>query len=59
MTGFGDRHAPVSVFAMGEIRNATGEDVVTMRAHQLSNRWQRASEIALTQPRVEIARAAA
>jgi hypothetical protein len=27
-------------------RNVTGEDVVTMRAHQLSNRWQRASEIA-------------
>lgn len=40
-------------------RDATGEDVVTMRAHQLSDRWQRASEIALTKPRVEIARAAA
>lgn len=40
-------------------RDATGEDVVTMRAHQLSNRWQRASEIALAKPRVEIARAAA
>lgn len=39
-------------------RNDTGEDVVTMRAHQLSNRWQRASEIALTPPRVEILRAA-
>ena len=40
-------------------RDATGEDVVTMRAHQLSDRWHRASEIALTKPRVEIARAAA
>lgn len=40
-------------------RAASGEDVVTMRAYQLSNRWQRASEIALTKPRVEIARAAA
>lgn len=39
-------------------RNVTGEDVVTMRAHQLSNRWQRASEIALTPPRVEVLRAA-
>ena len=38
--------------------NATGEHVATMRAHQLSNRWQRATEIALTKPRVEIARAA-
>lgn len=40
-------------------RDASGADVVTMRAHQLSDRWQRASEIALTRPRVEIARAAA
>lgn len=40
-------------------RTTTGEDVVTMRAHQLSNRWVRASEIALTQPCVEIARASA
>lgn len=39
-------------------RNVTGEDVVTMRAHQLSNRWQRASEIALAKPRVEVARVA-
>jgi hypothetical protein len=38
--------------------DVTGEDVVTMRAHQLSNRWQRASEIALATPRVEVARAA-
>ena len=39
-------------------RNATGEHVVAMRAHQLSHRWQRATEIALAKPRVEIARAA-
>lgn len=39
-------------------RTVSGEDVVTMRAHQLSNRWQRASEIALARPRIEIARAA-
>ncbi|MGH7603414.1 MAG: ISKra4-like element ISMfu2 family transposase [Gemmatimonadaceae bacterium] len=38
--------------------NVSGEDVVTMRAHQLSNRWTRASEIALTPPRVEVLRAA-
>jgi hypothetical protein len=28
--------------------------VITMRAHLLSNRWDRASQLALTQPRVEI-----
>ena len=39
-------------------RNVTGEDVVTMRAHQLSNRWQRASELAMPPPRVEVLRAA-
>lgn len=39
-------------------RGVTGEDVVTMRAHQLSNRWTRASEIALAPPRVEVLRAA-
>jgi len=38
--------------------NVTGEDVVTMRAHQLSNRWTQASEIALAPPRVEVRRAA-
>lgn len=39
-------------------RNDSGEDIVAMRAHQLSNRWQRASEIALASPRVEVLRAA-
>ncbi len=36
----------------------TGGEVVIMRAHQLSNRWKRATELALPPPRVEIRRAA-
>ena len=32
----------------------TGAEVITMRAHMLSDRWERASQLALTQPRAEI-----
>lgn len=35
-------------------KTPTGEHVITMRAHLLSDRWGRASEIALPPPRVEI-----
>lgn len=36
----------------------TGGDIVTLRAHQLSNRFQRATALALPPPKVEIQRAA-
>lgn len=32
----------------------TAAEVITMRAHLLSDRWQRANQLALTQPRAEI-----
>ncbi|MCC7173432.1 MAG: ISKra4 family transposase [Planctomycetes bacterium] len=35
-------------------KTETGGEVITMRAHLLSDRWNRASEIALPAPRVEI-----
>jgi hypothetical protein len=35
-------------------KTTTGGEVLAMRAHLLSNRWTRASELALPQPRAEI-----
>jgi len=32
----------------------TGAEVITMRAHILSDRWERANQLAIAQPRVEI-----
>lgn len=35
-------------------KDKTGEEVITMRAHLLSNRWRRATQLALQQPPTEI-----